>query len=64
VEVTPAAKQPVDAAVVEPWVALIAKLADDQASYERESERARQAGRIYLPSELAPRYVDYFRGFL
>jgi hypothetical protein len=54
----------VPAAVVEPWIDLIMRLEGDADFYRNESARAREAGRIYLPENLAPRYVEYFRTIL
>jgi len=59
-DVTPAARRPVEPEVVEPWIDLIARLEDDAGFYAQESARARQAAAIYLPEQLAPRYVEYF----
>jgi glycosyltransferase involved in cell wall biosynthesis len=63
-EITPQYPHPVDPETVEPWIDLITRLEDDQDFYREESERARQAGRIYHPDNLAPRYVDFFRGVI
>lgn len=53
--------RPVDAIAVEPWIEAIVKLEDDQEFYAREAQRAKEASRIYLREELAPRYADFFR---
>jgi len=63
-EITPRHRVPVPAAVVEPWIDLIVRLEGDADFYRAESQRAREAGRIYLPENLAPRYVEYFRTIL
>jgi glycosyltransferase involved in cell wall biosynthesis len=63
-DITPARARPVDRDVVEPWIGLIERLEDDPAFYVEESERARQAGQIYHPERLAPRYVEFFRNVL
>lgn len=63
-EITAYSPYPVEAAVVEPWIDLIVRLEDDAEFYRQESERARAAGTQYLPENLAPRYVDFFRGVL
>lgn len=63
-EVTPATPVPVSAEVVEPWIELVARLEDDKDLYQREAARALEAGRIYRPEILAPRYVDYFQRLL
>ena len=59
-EITPAYRIPVPKAVVEPWVELMIRLEGDDAFYREESQRALDAGAIYRPENLAPRYVDYF----
>jgi glycosyltransferase involved in cell wall biosynthesis len=60
------ANQPVLVAteVVEPWIDLIERLEDDAEFYRAESERALAASAMYRPENLAPRYVEYFRGIL
>ncbi len=63
-EVTPGYPCPVAANVVEPWIELIVKLEDDREFYAQESEKARLAGQIYHPSQLLPRYVEYFEQVL
>jgi glycosyltransferase involved in cell wall biosynthesis len=62
--ITPSQSSPVSADVVEPWIELIGRLADDEEFYREESARALEAGTIYLPEKLAPRYVEYFRSIL
>jgi len=54
-------RQPVAAEAVEPWVETIVRLEDDADLYAREAERAREAGKIYLHEQLAPRYAEFFR---
>jgi glycosyltransferase involved in cell wall biosynthesis len=63
-EITPAQPYPVPTEVVEPWMKLMTRLADDEDFYRDESDRALEAGRIYRPENLAPRYVGYFSGIL
>jgi glycosyltransferase involved in cell wall biosynthesis len=63
-EITPQYPRPVDPEMVEPWIDLIARLEDDQGLYREESERAREAGKVYHPDNLAPRYVDFFQGIV
>jgi glycosyltransferase involved in cell wall biosynthesis len=63
-DITPQQRVPVSAAVVEPWIDLIERLEGDAAFYQEESRRAKEASKIYLPENLAPRYVEYFRGVL
>jgi glycosyltransferase involved in cell wall biosynthesis len=63
-EITSAYPCPVTPAVVEPWIDLIIRLEDDPDFYRQESERAMEAAKIYHPDNLAPRYVDFFRGVL
>lgn len=63
-EVTMRYPRPVPAEVVEPWVDLMVRLEGDADFYETESQRARQAGAIYLPENLRPRYVEYFADVL
>ena len=58
--ITPKQSRPVPAAVVEPWVEPVTRLAGDEEFYRTESSRALEAGAIYRPENLAPRYVSYF----
>lgn len=48
---------------VHPWLDCIERLADDTV-YAAESSRARAAGEIYRPENLAPRYVEFFQRVL
>lgn len=57
-------RTPVAAADVEPWLATIIRLADDQDFYAAASARARAAANPYQPEILGRRYVDYFTGIL
>jgi glycosyltransferase involved in cell wall biosynthesis len=59
-EITPKYPLPVAKAVVEPWVELMIRLESDEEFYRAESQRALEAGAIYRPENLAPRYVEYF----
>jgi glycosyltransferase involved in cell wall biosynthesis len=59
-DITPRQARPVPAVVVEPWVELVTRLASDEEFYRNESSRALEAGAIYRPENLAPRYVSYF----
>jgi glycosyltransferase involved in cell wall biosynthesis len=63
-DVTPRQAAPVARAVVEPWIELIIRLEGDQEFYQEESRRALEAGSIYRPENLAPRYVEYFSNVL
>ena len=63
-EVTPQAKAPVSAEVVEPWVDLILRLTDDDTFYQESSRRALEAGRLYHSEQLAPRYLEFFERVL
>jgi glycosyltransferase involved in cell wall biosynthesis len=63
-EITPACLRPVDPASVEPWIELMIRLEGDDDFYRQESQRAREAGAIYRPENLRPRYIDYFRNIL
>ena len=63
-DITPRQSRPVPTAVVEPWLELMFRLDGDEEFYRAESERAREASRIYRPENLAPRYVEYFRRIL
>jgi glycosyltransferase involved in cell wall biosynthesis len=63
-EITPRYPRPVPVEAVEPWVELITRLEGDAGFYEAESQRAIDAAAIYRPENLAPRYVEYFRGVL
>ncbi|HEY0865072.1 MAG TPA: glycosyltransferase [Lacunisphaera sp.] len=57
-------RTPVAAADVEPWLAVMLRLADDEKFYAEASARARAAGAAYQPATLGRRYVDYFTGIL
>jgi glycosyltransferase involved in cell wall biosynthesis len=57
-------RTPVATADVEPWLATIIRLADDQAFYAAASARARAAAAAYQPEVLGRRYLDYFAGIL
>lgn len=59
-EIGPNYPVPVASAEVAPWVELIVRLEDDKDFYQAESEKARLAGEMYLPENLAPRYVEFF----
>lgn len=61
---TPETKVPVDAEVVQPWVDLILRLADDDEFYQQASRRALQAGGIYRRKALAPRSLEFFERVL
>lgn len=61
-DVTPHLQRPVDAEVVEPWLELMERLEGDAEFYAEESARAREAGKVYWPENLGPRYVDFFAG--
>jgi glycosyltransferase involved in cell wall biosynthesis len=63
-EITPQYPRPVEPEMVQPWIDLIARLEDDQDFYREESERAREAGKIYHPDNLTRRHVDFFCRFL
>lgn len=63
-ELTLDTRTPVAPAAVDPWVELIAQLADDDAFYAAASARARAAGDAYSPQNLAPRYVAFFEQVL
>jgi glycosyltransferase involved in cell wall biosynthesis len=63
-EITPRYPAPVPADVVEPWIELMIRLEGDADFYREESQRARDAGVIYRPENLAPRYVSYFESVL
>ncbi len=63
-EITPKYPHPVAPSVVLPWLKLIQRLEDDKSFYDEQSNRAREAGRIYQPKTLAPRYVEFFQGVL
>ena len=59
-EVTPGTTVPPPAWMVEPWVEAVLKFAADDDYYQQASARAYEAGRIYRPDELHPRYVEFF----
>jgi glycosyltransferase involved in cell wall biosynthesis len=60
-EITATTTRPVEREVVQPWIDLISRLEDDQDFYQRHSELALQAGQIYQPAQLIPRYLDFFQ---
>jgi glycosyltransferase involved in cell wall biosynthesis len=59
-EITPNYPAPVPPEVVEPWIDLMIRLEGDDEFYQQESARALEAGSIYRPENLQPRYVEYF----
>jgi glycosyltransferase involved in cell wall biosynthesis len=63
-EITPGRAVPVTPDIVEPWIDLMIRLEGDEEFYRRESLKARKAGEMYLPENLQPRYVEYFRSIL
>ena len=63
-EITPQSTHPVEAKVVRPWIDLISRLEDDEDFYQRHSSLAREAGQIYHPDRLIPRYLEFFRTVL
>jgi glycosyltransferase involved in cell wall biosynthesis len=63
-EVIAQPRSPVAPAVVQPWVDLLIRLADDEAFYEESCKRAAKAGEMYRQEVLAPRYVEFFRSVL
>jgi glycosyltransferase involved in cell wall biosynthesis len=63
-DIQPGQSTPVDAEVVEPWLELIHRLANEEEFYREECARAVDAGAIYRPEKLAPRYIEYFRNVL
>lgn len=63
-EITPRSTRPAEPEAVLPWIHLIARLEDDQAFYQEQSNLARQAGQIYHPDQLKPRYLELFRDVL
>jgi glycosyltransferase involved in cell wall biosynthesis len=63
-EITPQAARPVEPEAVVPWLDLIARLEDDEAFYQEQSNRARKAGQIYHPDQLKARYLELFLAVL
>ncbi len=63
-DITPHQSAPVAKGVVEPWIELMIRLESDPEFYGEESRRALEAGSIYRPENLAPRYVEYFSNIL
>jgi glycosyltransferase involved in cell wall biosynthesis len=59
-DLTVATARPVDPEAVGEWIAAIERLFDDETHYAAACERARQAGRIYFPENLGPRYREFF----
>ncbi|MCX6634121.1 MAG: hypothetical protein NT090_03375 [Acidobacteria bacterium] len=47
-----------------PWIEVIERLYDDEAFYQEHCERAREASKVYLPENLAPKYVQFFRNLV
>ncbi len=64
VSLTLETRTPVAAADVEPWLAAIIRLADDQEHYAAASARAHAAAAAYQPETLGRRYLDYFSKIL
>jgi glycosyltransferase involved in cell wall biosynthesis len=60
-DLDPSSTRPPDAHAAEPWIEAIVKLEDDQEFYAREAQRAKEASRVYLREELAPRYAGFFK---
>ncbi len=50
-----------DDSTIEAWIAALVRLMDDEAHYQRESERARLAGMAYDRDRLRPVYDAWFR---
>jgi glycosyltransferase involved in cell wall biosynthesis len=63
-EITYYQSVPVEAEVVEPWLELILRLEGDEEFYRQQSQLAFEAGHMYRPEILAPRYVEYFENML
>jgi glycosyltransferase involved in cell wall biosynthesis len=63
-EITPAYRRPVNKEIVEPWIELMLRLEGDAEFYREQSQLAREAGSIYRPENLAPRYVEFFENVL
>jgi glycosyltransferase involved in cell wall biosynthesis len=59
-DLTLATRRPVAREAVEDWLTLLLRLVDDEPFYEAACRRAAEAGRLYRPETLAPRYVDFF----
>ena len=57
---TPESEQAASAEEVQPWVAAVEKLFDDEEEYAAACERARLAARRFLPENLAPQYRAFF----
>jgi glycosyltransferase involved in cell wall biosynthesis len=63
-EITPHYPRPVPSEAVRPWLELIYRLEGDAAFYEAESQKAREAGKLYRPENLVPRYLEFFAQLL
>jgi len=61
---TIAAKQPLEPADARPWIEVIERLYDDEAFYHQQCEHGREASKVYLPENLAPKYVQFFRNLV
>lgn len=57
-------RRPVDTLDVQPWVDLIVSLYQDEQIYKRATDRARYAGKRYLPETVSSLYIDFFKGVL
>ena len=55
---------PVAPGAVAPWLAVMERLADDEAFYAEHCQRARAAGQHYRPEVQGPRYVEFFENAL
>jgi glycosyltransferase involved in cell wall biosynthesis len=60
-EITAKITRPVEPGAVQPWIELIARLEDDEDFYQRQSALALRAGQTYHPTQLTPRYLDFFQ---
>jgi glycosyltransferase involved in cell wall biosynthesis len=58
---TIAAKRPLEPAAVRPWIEVVERLYDDEPFYQEQCARAREASKVYLPENLAPKYVRFFQ---
>jgi glycosyltransferase involved in cell wall biosynthesis len=59
-DLTVQTRRPVAAEAVEPWVAIIEKLAFDDGFYEEAVKQTRTAAGMYDRKALAAKYLDFF----
>jgi glycosyltransferase involved in cell wall biosynthesis len=59
-DLTPATRTPPPPEAVEPWLARIIQLCDDENAYQKASMVARTAAEALQPERLLPKYLEFF----